>query len=607
VSLRALVLLASVATVCLPSDVRAYCRATSPPWSDVHPMRVVLHAELDDQLRHTYMNGMVACTTSAQCGTGGLCVGGYATAPLSRCQGPVWTRNELVRSARRVIARINDWAGADVPHVYLDTTVEPTCDWSCGGWSSCYQANTVVVIPSRLIEQATFSGGLANRSHVVHISTSGSIPPCGAYPARPGFAWDHMLGTGGNTFDNALLHELGHSLGLGHVNNELADYPTCVPNSPTVPLSVCPTDVPFCSIMNGDEQVGSFVAHTWFRDDIQGLRALYGIRTAPDVRSFEDPDITSSSFSERTTTDTVLEAQMFGVSSWTASGRTSVSMAGNIHPFLDHYSWDFTGGSIAWLGTTTPPFEPNAPIGVTETSTERIVVTHGMRLTSDARRYDRRLTITRRALAGGAFSTTSNDPADASAGDTNHGGVSTAFDPNSGAIVTAFRDSQSRVMLVGWSGGVWSYPVPTNIRSYSQPVVACAPSTCLLVLSQAMDTPTITISTMQWVEFTWTQSGTTADWNEGLLYTTPWAVDADQSISVVGRPGGGYDFLVLQPFPAHLGSGVFGTQLWSFRHTAGTTTMVSHFIPVVSIPNVRALAAAGGRGTYAEAFTFAAY
>ncbi len=273
-----LALAAGLLVIATPGRGEAYCRATSTSWGAT--IRVQLHDQLDENLRHA--------------------------------DGTLWTRTELERSVRLVLADLNESAAADIPYFYLDTTSPPpSCalDWNCGDavwpWTACYTPNTVVVLPdcagTQLVAPPGTSGTpfgadpTVTTQHIVLLNRSLAPPAFGT-------RWTHgsMPMIQAESFEAGLLHELGHSLGLGHVRHNFNWATTCVPYTNSEINSVCPAGVPVdgsagCAVMSGDRGQG-FSASTFGIDDTAGLRGIYGLRTLPTTRSFEDADLTSNSF-----------------------------------------------------------------------------------------------------------------------------------------------------------------------------------------------------------------------------------------------------------------------------------------------------------------------
>lgn len=76
--------------------------------------------------------------------------------------------------------------------------------------------------------------------------------------------------------------------------------------------------------------------------------------------------------------------------------------------------------------------------------------------------------------------------------------------------------------------------------------------------------------------------------------------------SVVYNSSGGWDFFVTVSLPALIGS-TFGSRVFTYRHTAGSTALSLLLPQVVDLPGVAAQATSAGTGAYAEVFTFSSF
>lgn len=656
--------LAFVALALVVTDIgsaKAYCRRTTPLWSS--SIRVVIHPQMQDYIRHPFINpatgGAVddfACTTSAQCGPDGLCVGGFPGPTPMRCRGQRWTRSELERAVLWVVGRINNETPADIPFVYVDLNDTNTCviDEECDDgprpWLDCIQTDTIVILPSECDPTAVQSfnwsgvqwieaGGGVTRNALLRIGWSGN---------PGGISWEHTGAQTASSLPEALLHEMGHALGLGHTVN---DYPsiagTCVPliAPGTYPNPMCPvTSVPpagppndlvssgTCPIMDG-AAVGRGLGlnqHFFGLDDINGLVALYGLDTAQDTRLYEDCDLgTTPSFLELSTTDLPILTDMGAAPNLPLDAVNSVTLVGrtrnaSYQSQFQIYNWDwYSMVSTPVALIDTPGFLSTGPIGVSASQYERAVSANPLRLSGDHRHWMRRVRTVRRSTVGVVTAGTF-DPADplalpyqpSSVADTPTPGVSTAYHAPTDSWLHLLRDYDGQVLLVAWRGtpglpGTWSNVIPMGFRSFATPSIACSPNRCFIAFVE-VPSPLAFGSNqtrLQWTEGTVAWPGSTLTFTYTAGITTSWYnVLSDPTASVAKNPAGGWYYYVSTSAPQFVafgGGGTWGTRVLTYRRSEGVigTSALTQITPLLSpIPGVSVQAAAGGTGVCAELF-----
>ena len=288
--LAAAVLVASSAPF---GPARAYCPWTRNTWPSI-PVR--LHADLHNQLWHA--------------------------------DGTSWTRAELERAVRITIARLNDSAGADVPHVYLDQSVAPSnCAWldsDCDGdpnvGQTCGISGVVHIVPTNC--EGTWFYGTPQGGYNIALQRS---------HAGTTKRWEHHSSGVASLLTQDLLHELGHVLGLGE-GFDCSSWST-----------VCPSGSNPCSAM--EFSYSNLRALEYFMpDDRDGLRFLYGgPRALPAERQFESYNL-SSGVTEWYFPN--INAQgFFAGSSYATTSPTSVTLVGYRRDASDGspvaYSWDW--------------------------------------------------------------------------------------------------------------------------------------------------------------------------------------------------------------------------------------------------------------------------
>ncbi len=632
---------ALVASLGQMGAAHAFCRRTTPIWSDANPVRVVIHPDMHNHIRHTYVNPLTAqpdnnraCTTSSQCGTDGLCVSGFPTG--SFCRGPRWTRSELERAVLWVVGRINNETPADIPFVWVDLNNTHTCqiDEDCGDpdrpWMNCFQSNTITIMPSECddtsVVSAWYTGvqwvdtnSVDHRAQIIRMGWSGT--PLG----QP---WEHTAGQVGRNFPEELLHEFGHALGMGHVLNDFPSWaPNCVPNTPsggTSPLCTAAM-VGTCPVMFGDGGEGlGLNQHFYGFDDVEGLVALYGLDSAPDTRLFEDCDISAPSFIERSTTDLPLITDAATAPNYPLSGAGLLAVGGRLRdPMFQSrfqvFEWSYSSLGSALVATfDTPGVRSTGPIGIAVSPTHRAVSAHPSRLTGDARQWRRTIQLSRIPLSGGTqandnFSPAVNDllPGGLRA-DSAVPGVSSAYHQPIDAWVHAWRDINGQIVLVAFRGASWSNVVQTGIRSFATPSIACTPTTCMLVYVEVPTRlgATSTQTRLQWTEGTlsWPGGGTFNFSSGGVVTTSLYNVVSDPVVAAVRNPtvAGSWYYYVSTSWPQINGT-AWGTRPLLYRRLQGSTgtNALLQMTPLLPhSPGISVQPTAGATGSCAELFTW---
>ena len=639
------------------SSAAAYCRRTTPLWTS--PIRVVIHPDMQNHIRHPFINASgqpqdnFPCTSSAQCGTDGLCVGGHP-APTMRCRGPRWTRAELERAVLWVVGRINNEVPADIPFMYVDLNDTNTCviDEECNDaarpWLDCIQYETIVILPSECDQTALISwnwsgaqwieAGADSRNMLLRIRWSGN---------PSGITWEHTNGHNAGSLPETLLHELGHALGLGHTVNDYPGFagvcnpliaPLTNPN-PMCPITALPPAGPegdlvslgTCPIMNGTA-VGrgrGLNQHFYGMDDIQGFVALYGLDTAQDTHHYEDCDLgAGSSFFELPTADLPLLTDMATAPSLPLNVVSTVNVGGRVRSAsyqsqFQIFSWDWSSTastSVAFIDT--PGFLSTGPVGVSASPYDRAVSASPLRLSGDHRHWMRRLRAVRRSTFGvetaGTF-----DPPDSylvPGADTPTPGVSTAYHASTDSWLHVLRDFNGGVHMVAWRGtpglpGTWSNVVSLGYRSFATPSIACSPDRCFIATVE-VPTPIPPFPTNQtrlmWAEgtVTWPTSGSQqlAFGFTGGINTSSYNVFSDPVAAVAMNPAGGWYFYVAVTAPEYIptapGGGSWGTRVLTYRRVGSNAlSLITPLLPPT--PGISVQPTAGATGVCAELFTSA--
>lgn len=642
--IRTLALLAIVATslLALVGDARAYCRRTTSAWAGRSSIRVVIHPEAQDFIRHPFINPSTmqaddgfACTSSSQCGTDGLCASGFPASPASRCRGRRWTRSELERAVLWVVGRINHDAPAGIPFMYVDLNNSETCqiDEVCNDadrpWMNCFQHDTIVILPSECdgtdMIGATWTGiqwidngGPGSTHQMVRLQWSGS-------PRSTTWEFDSLHTAQNLPF--TLLHEIGHGLGLGHMFRDTSSNTAfCVPDvtaAPGVFHPLCPSGAfGTCSVMSGDPGFTGGQAglnqHYYGLDDIEGLVALFGLDSMPDTRLYEDCDISTPSFVEWSTTDLPLITDVASAPNFPLSGAGALALGGRLRDPLYQERFQLWEWNYSTLATTlvasvdTPGFRSTGAVGVSVSPTHRALSTLPVRLSGDGRHWRRQVRLVRREIAGGGQTSGTLNPASGTRADTPTPGVSSSYYQPLDAWLHAFRDQSGQVLLVAWRPVYgWSNVIETNVRSFAPPSIACSPTRCLVAL---VETPTpvsgsSTSTRLQWMEGVFAFASGTLVYNSPgalSLETSYFNVVSDPVASAVLKPDGTWYFYVATSWPQYV-SGAWGTRVLTYRHAQNTTGQASmvQMTPLLEhSPGVAVQPTAAATGSCAELFTW---
>lgn len=629
------------------STAHAYCRRTSPAWTDSNPVRVVLHPEAHNFLRHVFVdpatglpNAAFACTASSQCGSGGLCAPGFGGGTPNRCFGPTWSRSELERAVQWVIGRINNETPADIPFVYLDLNNTATCqiDETCGDadrpWMNCFQSDTIVILPTECDDTAVVSG---NWTGVQWIDNGGSGSRAKILRLRwsqdNGLPWEHTLGMMAQSMLGILLHEMGHALGLGHLANDFPDsngFPYCVPNTlPNTPTPLCPVDpAPMpawtafgtCPLMHGD--YGAFTTlglnnQFYGFDDIEGLVGLYGLDSAPDTRLYEDCDLTTPSFAELVADDLPLITDMAAAPGLPLNAVGSLAIGGRRRDALfaerfQIYQWGWSSySSVLVASIDTPGFRSSGPLGVSVSGTHRTLSSHSIRFSNDQRHWRRQVRVVRRAISGGGETTATLNPSAGSAADTAVPGVSAVYHAGTDSWIHLIRDANGQILMVAWRPVEgWSNVISTGIASFATPSMACSPNRCFIALVEVPSPLPATLSRqtrLQWTEgtFQWPVLGSATFTFNIPVTTSLYNVVSDPVVAVVQNPAGGWYYYVSTSWPQLSGS-AWGTRILTYRRsefTTGSTALLQMTPLLAHSPGISVQPTAAGTGVCAELFT----
>ena len=622
------------------SSAEAYCRRYTPAWTDGTGVRVVLHPDAQNFIRHVFVDPATQlprfdkpCTSSSECGTDGYCATGYAGG-ANRCMGPRWTRDELILAIQWAGGRINNETPADIPFVYLDLNDTQTCqiDETCGDadrpWVNCFQSNTIMIMPtecdSTSIASADWTGvqwttptGSESRAKILRLRWSGN----------DGMPWEHTAG-----MDNAqnlgeiLLHELGHGLGLGHVVNDYPAgnmYPYCLPNIPpgTSPVSLCLSGAmgvaDTCPTMHGGAGEGlGLNKHFFGLDDIEGLVTLYGVDSAVDTRLYEDCDLSTPSFVELSTDDLPIITDMAAAPGLPLTSVSVLAIGGRFrHPNYTTqfriWEWNWsTMASTLVASIDTTGFRSTGPLGVGMSPTVRALSTHALRLTNDSRQWRRQIRTVHRNIASGVETTATFDPTSGAGADTAVPGVSMAYHEPTSSWIHLIRDANGQVLLVARRPTGWSDPVPLGFRSFATPSIACSPTRCFIAFVEVPSPIPSALSQstrLQWTEgtFAW-PAGPTASFTLTAPVTTSWYnVMSDPVASVVQNPAGGWYHYVSTTY-AQQNAGAWGTRVLTYRRTEGVTgtNALTMMTPLLAhSPGISVQPTAASTGVCAELFT----
>jgi len=535
-----------------------------PQWSGAS-IRVRIHDQLEEQLKHR--------------------------------DGSLWTRQEVEIAVERVLMRANASSGADTPWLFLDYTTAPsTCAWLDSICEqpkninplpdTCGLANTIHIVPSNCQSTALGPSSLAPPSHILYVEKFSS--------GLGGDArWEHAPLATANAFEATLLHEIGHSLGLLHPQDDVAGFPAICPGGQASED---------CSVM-GPHNNNFVSADNFMYDDTQGLRQAYGYRTAPaeSLLEAEDLDVGFTGLSVGN-----IDAQgFFAASSRPTGSIANLTIVGYRRNALSSvpmaYNWDWTSLALTSLGNPHI-FSGNGPVGAAHSATTRFVTSSAWRNTADLRKWDRRLVVSSRPIDGSTWTTALSNPAVDALDDTVAPGVSSAFDPRSTALLTAMRARDGRVILQDFYASTFGAALDTGIRSITTPLVACTTATppahnCILVtVDPGKPVTTATTQRLQWTEFSWNR---TADaWTPGLLHTESFLMRADMSLAA-HADGLSWEFVVAYQVPL----GATGTQTYLLRKAPGEASSFVLWGATTTSPAQTSFAFVGSTSSYIESFS----
>lgn len=449
---------------------------------------------------------------------------------LWHLDGTPWTRFELERAVLLVIARLNQSAGANIPYMYLDPN-PTTCAWfhsDCGDAdppqpSLCEIPGTINIVPSHCIGPLhTWSA--TGAGHIIYLKrtlNAGSAVPYEHFAVEPSTA---------TVIHTILMHEIGHGLGINHPN-ECGD-----PQWATI----CPTGSEPCAVMH------TYLWHMrsadyLMPDDRAGLRVQYGSRPEPVEQHFESSNL-SLGMVEWFFPNVDIEGFSAGSSDPSVSP-TSTTIAGYSRSLLGQprvYAWDWATFAVTDLGTPTGHIS-NGPLASAQSSSHRFVASSSYRMSSDARRWRRRIRSANRPAGTGGWSTAQSNPPENTTGDTVTGGISATWNPQQSHLVNAFRSTTGSVLLqVGTTGS----PFNTGVLSSSTPSITCAPGSglnCIAVVVEPGSPFTPSEYRLRWFRFSSSSGG---GFSTGPIFTEPWIIwSGDPQVSTY-RVGSGYEYVV---------------------------------------------------------------
>lgn len=547
----------------VPGAAYAYCLPASPPYYTGSTIRVRIHDNLDENMRHA--------------------------------DGTVWTRLELEMAVERVLLRLNSSVGANTPWVYLDTeTLPSTCAWldtNCGDGinnpniaDTCALANTIHLVPVNCGATWWYTTPLGSTAQIIQIERSLS----GIGDMR----WEHFPGAAAQIFEFALLHELGHALGLVHPMG--CSWST-----------VCPSGSNPCAVMAGDW--GQSGAGEYFmQDDSDALRSSHGTRTAPAESLFEAYDLDAGFVPW--SIGNVNAMGFFAASSRPTGAASRITIVGYGRTWVTSpyaYDWDWASFGLTSLGA--PNLQGgNGPLGIAHDGANRLATSSVWRFTPNSRKWRRRVGVSTRAFTGSTWSTALSNPTSGALDDTVAGGVSSAYEPRTAVLVTAFRASDGRVLLQDSSGSTFGTPFNTTIKSITTPLIACTTASaptknCILVtVDPGRPVSTSTTQRLQWTEFSWNASANT--WVSGSLHTEPWLMWSDMSLAV-HSDGSSWEFVVTYQIPTYT-TGGFGYETYVLRKAPGEGNGFALWGKLTESSQQTSFSVVGATGGYVDSFHF---
>lgn len=257
-------------------------------------------------------------------------------------------------------------------------------------------------------------------------------------------------------------------------------------------------------------------------DDHNGLRSIYGMRPLPVERQFESWNL-ASGIVELSMAD-VNAASYFGASTHTTLTPTTVTLVGyrrNVGTSPIVYQWDWPTLALTSLGEPTG-HSANGPLAAAQSSSHRVVASSTYRMTSDARRWRRRVTTSNRTIPGSTWSLLQSNPGVGTIGDTVTGGISAAYNPSQAAMLYAYRSTDGHILLQAGTSGT---PHNTGVISDGTPSIACTSVGTLNCIAVSIEPgrpiTTSTLPRLRWFKFSW---NSVTGWTLGSLFTTSWVV-----------------------------------------------------------------------------------
>lgn len=510
-------LLAATLLLVGAAKASAYCTGDPITWPSV-PIR--LHADLHNQMRHI--------------------------------NGTPWTRAELERAVYLAIAHINASAGADVPHLWLDTATPPsTCAWFVSDalcsqdesmwppvWDNCAIPQVIHIIPSNCSGPFWAYSGMGAVGHIIYMKSSYNFDP------EADVFYEHFSTVPGQSsvIMQHLTHEIGHGI-LQSGNHPTSSNPPgdeqCFDPSWA---TTCPANSQPCAIMDGVLYHNRAFEY-YLPDDRDGIRALYAYRPSPVERLFESSNLTNG-VDELGFPHIQLEG-FSAMSSDASATPTSTTIVGylrnGVTPRPQVYTWNWSTLEVTNLGSLSS-HTTNGPLGAAQSSVYHFAVSSSYRMSANSRRWRRRVKTSYRSTSGsGGWTTVQSNPAVDAIDDTNAPGISAAYDPQSAAVMYALRSTEGAILLQAGTSGT---PQNTGVYSSSPPSIACAPITgdnCIAVLVEPGTPITAAEYRLEWFRFSWNPA---TGFHFGFMQTEPYVIwNGDPQVSVY-RVGSSYEYVV---------------------------------------------------------------